>query len=135
MGDLAYPTLRRVVDETKNHGNHVKLVWNALLAPHHCSKKAMYEKDANGNDVLRQDILDDFEAAQVPGAFIIASSPAIPESNSPGDNPPHAKARHRYEEIVSGQFLCSGEYSTPENMRPIILSLSANGAPAGALWA
>ncbi len=95
----------------------------------------MYEKDANGNDVLRQDILDDFEAAQVPGAFIIASSPAIPESNSPGDNPPHAKARHRYEEIVSGQFLCSGEYSTPENMRPIILSLSANGAPAGALWA
>jgi hypothetical protein len=119
LGDLAYTTLRRVVDETKNHGNHVKLVWNALLAPHHCSKKAMYEKDANGNDVLRQDILDDFEAAQVPGAFIIASSPAIPESNSPGDNPPHAKARHRYEEIVSGQFLCTGEYSTPENMRPI----------------
>lgn len=78
LGDLAYTTLRRVVDETKNHGNHVKLVWNALLAPHHCSKKAMYEKDANGNDVLRQDILDDFEAAQVPGAFIIASSPAIP---------------------------------------------------------
>ncbi len=127
LGDLAYPTLRRVVDETNNHGNHVKLVWNALLAPHHCSKKAMYEKHANGNDVLRQDILDDFEAAQVPGAFIIASSPAIPESNSPGDNPPNAKARHRYEEIVSGQFLCTGEYSTPENMRPIILSLTANG--------
>jgi hypothetical protein len=116
-----------VVDETKNHGNHVKLVWNALLAPHHCSKKAMYEKDANGNDVLRQDILDDFETAQVPGAFIIASSLAIPESNSPGGNPPHAKARHRYEEIVSGQFLCTGECSTPENMRPIILSLTANG--------
>jgi hypothetical protein len=127
LGDLAYPTLRRVVDETKKHGNDVRLIWNALLAPHHCSKKAMYEKDANGNDVLRQDILDDLEAAQVPGAFIIASAPSIPDSNSPSDNPPHAKARRRYEEIVSGQFLCTGEYSTPNNMRPIILSLADNG--------
>jgi len=25
LGDLAYPTLRRVVDETKNHGNEVKV--------------------------------------------------------------------------------------------------------------
>jgi hypothetical protein len=122
LGDLSYPTLRRVMDETRRHENDAKLIWNALLAPHHCSKKAMYEKDAQDNDVLRQDILDDLEGAQSPGGFIIASSVAIPGSNSPGDNPPHAKARARYEEIVSGQFLCTGEYSAPDNMRPIILA-------------
>jgi hypothetical protein len=127
LGDLSYPTLRRVIDETKRHGNDVRLIWNALLAPHHCSKKAMYERDANGNDVLKQDILDDLEAAQAPGAFIVASSPAIPGSNTSGDNPPHAKAKNRYEEIVSGQFICTGEYSTPTNLRPIILSHTANG--------
>jgi hypothetical protein len=127
LGDLSYPTLRRVVDETKNHNNEVRLRWDVLLAPHHCSKKVMYEKDEEGKDVLRQDILDDLEQAQEAGGFIIASSPPIPGSNSHGDNPPHAKARNRYEEIVSGQFLCTGEYSTPENMRPIILSLTANG--------
>ncbi|MEJ2376826.1 MAG: hypothetical protein P8Y71_15900 [Pseudolabrys sp.] len=127
LGDLAYPTLRRVFDETRRHVNDHRLTWNALLAPHHCSKKAMYEKGANGNDVLKQDILDDLEGAQEKGAFIIASSSAIPGSNISGDNPPHAKARNRYEEIVSGQFLCTGEYSTPQNMRPIILSLTANG--------
>lgn len=127
LGDLAYPTLRRIVDETRRHGNDARLTWNALLAPHHCSKKAMYEKDAEGNDVLKQDILDDLEAAQMPGAFVIASSIAIPASNAPGDNPPHVKAKRRYEEIVSGQFLCTGEYSTADNMRPIILSSTASG--------
>jgi hypothetical protein len=127
LGDLSYPTLRRVVDETRRHENDGKLIWNALLAPHHCSKKAMYEKNAAGNDVLRQDILDDLEGAQSPGGFIIASSVAIPGSNSLGDNPPHAKARGRYEEIVFGQFLCTGEYSTPDNMRPIILANTPDG--------
>jgi hypothetical protein len=127
LGDLSHPTLRRVIDETRRHGNDSKLTWNALLAPHHCSKKAMYEKDIEGKDVLKQDILDDFEAAQSPGGFIIASSVAIPGSNSPGDNPPHAKAKARYEEIVSGQFLCTGEYSTPDNMRPIILTNTPRG--------
>lgn len=127
LGDLSYPTLRRVVDETRRHENDVKLIWNALLAPHHCSKKVIYQKNDAGNDVLRQDILDDLEGAQSPDGFIIASSPAIPGSNSPGDNPPHAKARARYEEIVSGEFLCTGEYSTPDNMRPIIVANTPDG--------
>ena len=127
LGDLSYPTLRRVIDETRGHGNDVRLIWNVLLAPHHCSKKAMYQKDDSGNDVLKQDMLDDLEDAQAAGGYIVASAVAIPASNSSGDNPPHAKARARYEEIVSGQFLCTGEYSTPQNLRPIILA----NAPAG----
>ena len=87
----------------------------------------MYEKDDQGRDVLKQDILNDFEGAQSPGGFIIASSTEIPGSNVSGDNPPHAKAKARYEEIVSGQFLCTGEYSTSENMRPIIISNTPQG--------
>jgi hypothetical protein len=127
FGDLAYPTLRRVFDETKNHSNLDKLDWNVLLAPHHCSKKAMYEKDENGNDVLKQDILDDLEKRQQSGAFIVASSSEIPSSNSAGDNPPHAKAKNRYQEIVSGSFICTGEYSTHQEMRPIIFTVTAQG--------
>jgi len=126
FGDLSYPTLRRVVDETRNHGNDHALAWNVLLAPHHCSKKAMYEK-VDGTDVLKQDILDDLEGAQRAGGCIVASSSAIPTSNSHGDNPPHAKAKNRYLEIVSGQFLCTGEHSTADNMRPVIFTVTAAG--------
>ncbi|MFT3931039.1 MAG: hypothetical protein QM709_12170 [Spongiibacteraceae bacterium] len=127
FGDLAYPTLRRVFDESKNSGNLDKLNWHVLLAPHHCSKKVMYEKDAEGNDILKQDILDDFSRRQYRGGFIVSSSSAIPASNSPGDNPPHAKAKNRYQEIVSGDFLCTGEYSTSKNMRPIIFTVTNAG--------
>ena len=127
FGDLAYPTLRKVFDETKKHDNLPKLNWNALLAPHHCSKKAMYEKDADGNDVLKQDILDDLDARQASPGFIVASSVAIPGSNTSGDNPPHAKARNRYSEIVNDDFICTGEYSKLENMRPVIYTVTDKG--------
>jgi len=124
LGDLAYPTLREIVDQTKAHDNEDKLKWNVLLAPHHCSKKAMYEKNDNGDDVLKQDILDDLESFQLTPGFIVASSVAIPGNNTSGDNPPHAKAKTRYEEIVNDDFICTGEYSTPKKMRPIIYTVT-----------
>jgi hypothetical protein len=127
FGDLSYPTLRKIVDETKKHDNLLKLNWNVLLAPHHCSKKAMYEKDAEGNDVLKQDILDDLEACQQSPGFIVASSVAVPGSNTSGDNPPHAKAKNRYSEIVNDDFICTGEYSKPKNMRPVIYTVTDDG--------
>jgi len=127
FGDLAFPTLRRVFDETKSNDNLTMLNWNVLLAPHHCSKKAMYEKDGEGNDVLKQGILDDLKKRQYAGGCIVSSSSAIPGSNSSGDNPPHAKAKNRYQEIVSGSFLCTGEYSTSEKMRPIIFTVTMQG--------
>lgn len=127
FGDLAYPTIRRVFDETSSHNNMWALGWNVLLAPHHCSKKAMYEKSSEGNDILKQDILDDLKKQQRNGGFIVSSSAAIPSLNYSGDNPPHAKAKNRYEEIVSGGFLCTGEYSTHKNMRPITFTVTAQG--------
>jgi hypothetical protein len=123
LGDLSYPTLRKVVDETKGHDNLLRLNWNVLLAPHHCSKKAMYETDADGEDVRKQDILDDLEARQLSPGYIVASSVAIPGSNSSGDNPPHAKAKNRYSEIVTDAFICTGEHSTAENMRPVMFTI------------
>jgi hypothetical protein len=64
LGDLAYPTIRRVLDKTHNHRNNDMLSWDALLAPHHCSKKVMYEKNEEGQGVLKQDVLDEFSASQ-----------------------------------------------------------------------
>ncbi|GJL96024.1 MAG: hypothetical protein DHS20C05_24290 [Hyphococcus sp.] len=108
FGDLKYPTIRKIFDVSKAAGNEDNLAWKILLAPHHCSKSVMYQ-DEGGSEVLKQDILDDFEAAQVGDGFVVASSEAIPAQNKKGDNPPHAKAKARYEEIVAGDFLCTHE--------------------------
>lgn len=106
FGDHKYHTVRKVIDVTKVNDNEDELLWQILLSPHHCSKSLMYQ-DEEGKTVLKQDILDDLESFQVGDGFIIASSSSIPSGNVSGDNPPHAKAKNRYEEIARGGFLCT----------------------------
>jgi beta-lactamase superfamily II metal-dependent hydrolase len=122
LGDLSYPTLMQVFDQTHAHDNEPMLEWNVLLSPHHCSKKAMYE-----DNVLQEDVMQEFADSQLEPGYIVASSNEFPHSNTAGDNPPHRRARNRYEEIVNDQFLCTGEVSTPEQVQPIIFSVTANG--------
>lgn len=106
FGDHQYPTIRKIFDVSAANGNEDNLKWRILLAPHHCSKCVMYT-DEDGKTVLKQDILDDFERLQVGDGYIVASSHCVPGSNSSGDNPPHALAKKRYEEIAHGGFLCT----------------------------
>ena len=114
LGDLSYPSLRRVIDKTKEKGKQHRLDCEALLAPHHCSKGTMYWQEEGDNEaVLKQDIMDDFEEALDPDGHVIASC-NDDFSDEKGKNPPHLKARKRYEEIVAdGHFVCTHEYGAP----------------------
>ena len=108
FGDIAYPRIRRIFDTTNEAGNEDFLKWKVFLAPHHCSKSAMYQKEGD-TEVLKQDMLDDLAAYQIEGGIIVASCDKIPSRNSSGDNPPHAKAKKRYEEVADGGFFCTHE--------------------------
>lgn len=115
FGDLKYPTIRKIFDESIGHDNSDKLAWTVMLSAHHCSKSVMYQTE-DDELVLKKDILEDMDAAQVGDGVIVASSESVPSSNSAGDNPPHAKAKARYEEIAGGGFLCThddGEVGSP----------------------
>lgn len=127
LGDVSYPTLMQIFEQTHSHSNDAMLYWNVLLAPHHCSKKVMYERDADGVESLKQDALDELAAPQLDIGYIVSSSSEFPAANSAGDNPPHVKARRRYEEIANTGFLCTAEFSTPENLKPIIFTVNQNG--------
>jgi beta-lactamase superfamily II metal-dependent hydrolase len=128
LGDLSYPSIRRVFDETRKHKNDAKLNWDVFLAPHHCSKAVMYwQGEGEEEATLKQDILDDIEAAAEVTGCIIASCDPIPSTNEPGDNPPHAKAKKRYEEIAPNGFLCTGEHPNKEKPEPIVFELTAKG--------
>ena len=107
LGDLDYEPVKRIFEYTQDRSNKE---WGVLLAPHHCAKGVMYERE-NGRDVLRRDVLGLIERAKASTGWIVSSSGPIPASNSPGDNPPHAKAKARYEEICD-TFLCTGEHPT-----------------------
>lgn len=106
FGDHKYPTIRKIFEVSRANDGLDNLQWQVLLAPHHCSKAVMYQ-DEEGKTVLKRDILDELEASQVGQGYIVASANSIPASNEVGDNPPHAKAKKRYQEIATGGFVCT----------------------------
>lgn len=109
LGDLSYPIINRIFNVSEVDD----LAWNVLLAPHHCSKSAMYWKDEEGDEEeLKEDIVEAMDKASLEPNRIISSSNSVPASNKPGDNPPHAKAKSQYESITDS-FLCTMDQSEP----------------------
>jgi len=124
LGDLCYPTIQRIF--TVSDPGDVK--WNVFLAPHHCSKSVMYWKDAGEDDEsLKQCILDLVENSAEPTAYVVSSSAPIPTSNASGDNPPHALAKDRYQEIAPSGFLCTQEHPNEHAPEPIIFAVNRDG--------
>ncbi len=115
LGDLSYPVLQRIFDISEADD----LAWNVLLAPHHCSKAAMYWKDEDDEEEeLKKHIVGEMGEASLEPNRIVSSSNPVPSSNKPGDNPPHAKAKTQYEEITES-FLC-----TMDQKEPIVAELN-----------
>lgn len=126
LGDLSYPTVKRIFDVSENDD----VAWDVFLAPHHCSKSVMYGRDeGETEDTLKRPLLTKIEDAAGTDPFIIASSTEIPDSNEPGDNPPHAEAAKRYREIVADEnFLCTAEHPSTSAPEPIVFEPGADGA-------
>lgn len=126
LGDVSYPILRRIIDKTKEKGREEEyLVWDVLLAPHHCSKSVMYWKDDAGKLQLKQDILDDLEAVKRDEDGMVIASCESNFSDEDGKNPPHLRARKRYEEIA--KFKCTHEHPDTKNPEPIVFELTDDG--------
>lgn len=124
LGDLCYPTIRNIFTRSDDED----LEWNVMLAAHHCSKSVMYWKEEGEEDEkLKQDILDDMEKAGLEPGYIVSSSEPVPSSNKSGDNPPHAKAKKRYEEIVPDEFQCTQEFPSEDDPKPIVFELTGDG--------
>lgn len=122
LGDLAYPGVRRVFDEA-DPGD---VSWNVLLAPHHCSRSVFdFALGDEEEKTLKQDIVDDMRTAAHDPGWVVASCGPIPASNKPSDDPPHADARNRYEEIAPTEVLVTGEHPSTEAPEPIVFNLTA----------
>lgn len=128
FGDRAYPTIKQIIDKTKEKNRTEYLEWDVMLSSHHCSKKIMYWKGEDDDaEKRKQDILVDFEEYKLDGAYIIASSESD-FSDEDGKNPPHLKARKRYEEIIdSDHFKCTHEHPNSNKPAPVIFILDSSG--------
>ena len=109
LGDLSYPIIKRIFEVSEADD----LAWNLLLAPHHCSKAAMYwQEEGDEEEQLKKDIVDELDGASLEPNRVVSSSNSVPSSNKPGDNPPHVKAKTQYETIADS-FLCTMDQDDP----------------------
>lgn len=122
FGDLDYPPLKRIFEYSDGEDK----AWDVFLAPHHCSKTAMYYKEQGDTEaVLKQDVLDLIDEAAGETGWVVVSASKIPSSNNDGDNPPHAIARDRYQEVSPNGVLCTGD--DEESDDPIVFEVNAEG--------
>ncbi len=122
FGDLKAATIGKIFEVSTANGNDDQLAWDVLLAPHHCSKHAVYE-----DDKPRQDILDALQANARPGARVVSSSHPFRDADKTGDNPPHLKAQDRYQEIVDDPVLCTMEHGSADAPSPVVFEVDDEG--------
>jgi hypothetical protein len=124
LGDLAHDTIMKIFDYSEAHGREDRVAWDVLLAPHHCSKHVMYR-----DGQPQQDVIDALERHARQNPVIVASSMPIPARNETGDNPPHAKAKARYLQVVhhDDSFICTQEWPDPIKPRPVVFGLGPDG--------
>ena len=125
FGDLAYLRIAKIFEITEENDNEDALEWNILLAPHHCSKSVMYHEDENGVEKYKSEIIDKLKKYQDGEGIIVSSSEKVPASNDKGDNPPHAKAKAKYLDIVDNDdFVCTVENSSTSSPEPVVIDTS-----------
>lgn len=137
LGDRTAAKIWSVIKATRDHGNDKfgRLDWNVLLASHHCSKYALFEKDENDTLKPRTDVIDALADGALEPAYVVASCKAVDDdgnsafTDGDGDLPPHTKARRRYETMVESadDFLCTGEQPDTKHPKPIVFEVDDDG--------
>jgi hypothetical protein len=135
FGDREYPTIKRIFERTEetatsdDAGNTPFLSWDVMLCSHHCSKAVMHwQEEGDSEKVFKQDIMNYFEKYSRGQKGYIVSSSHSKFSDGVGDNPPHKKARNKYEKIVeSGHFICTHEYPSKDSPSPLIFLIGTDG--------
>ncbi len=125
LGDLAYETIEKIFSYSEYHGRTERLAWEVLLAPHHCSKRVMYIAE-DGEEMLKQDVLDALSRHAAEDAVIVISSATFRPEDEPGDNPPHSVARSRYEELVD-VVVITAEHGGAETPQPVVFTVGPAG--------
>ncbi|WP_344780386.1 hypothetical protein [Microbacterium kribbense] len=127
FGDLAHDTIMKVFNYSEYHNRQRYLEWDLLLAPHHCSKRVMYKRDADGTEQLQMDVLNAFERNARTGGTVVCSSGTFPDEDVDGHNPPHRMAADRYEEIAD-EVICTMSWVDEGAPSPVVFGVDTAGA-------
>jgi hypothetical protein len=118
-GDAGSPVWERIYERSSEK----YLLWDLLLAPHHCSWTFFSETKSEDDDA--SETVLKFLGKARKGAVVVASSKPIVDDD---DNPPHFVAAERYrKQVGSAKLLCTADSKKDGVPVPIVMSMTSNG--------
>lgn len=123
-GDAAVEVWDRLAERHKNDDT---LVYDLLLAPHHCSWRSLSHDSWSdkGEDAKVSSQAYEALSKYRGNARIVSSSKAIKKDD---DNPPHERAKREYVKMVDdSHFFCTGEYPNKEAPEAMDFVITSNG--------
>jgi len=115
-GDAESPVWQRIVNRNKDQN----LIWDLLLAPHHCSWTFFNDSGDEPLDEILHLLDQKRENAQV-----VVSSKPIKDND---DNPPSYKAKKQYLKAVGeNNLVCTGEKPSEDKPEPVYFIFSKTG--------
>lgn len=127
-GDAEVEIWRRLRDK---HGNDLNpLVYDILLAPHHCSWGVLSDDAASDNSAKVDPKARDALAQGRDNCYIVTSCEPIKDNKG---LPPMLRAKNEYIDILddsTDHFFCTGEYPAENAPTPLTFDLMAYGPKA-----
>jgi hypothetical protein len=132
IGDSVYSVLDDIVSVSEYHGNEMRLKWDLLNVPHHCSAFSLSpekgENETQPTEGVRKLLLHGKK-----DAYIISSSNPILDNKEAYEQiqPPHIQAKNCYErhlnQINGRKLIVTMEYPNKDNPKPIKFEISSFG--------
>ncbi len=128
-GDADHEALTAIAENTKRHNNDVRLEWDVVNLPHHCSYLSLGpEKGAEKTEPVPE-VRWLFEEQGRDRGTIISTSDPIPATDE--TQPPHRQAANYYKEMIaekSGEFIVTMEHPSKASPEPLVISIQCSGA-------
>jgi hypothetical protein len=120
--DLPHAALTEMIELTRSHNNDVRLEWDIIDIPHHCSYLSLADDKGKDKTDPVPTVRWLYETQAQARGILVSSSDMIPAIDT--DQPPHRQAASYYRECakaIGGEFLVTMEHPKKTAPSPLII--------------
>ena len=130
LADSTHEVLSQIVEITEAKRNSIRLEWDIVKLPHHCSYLSIGPKKGKNKTTPDPKVARLYEEKGQDGAIAVSTSNPIPLPGTEEDNdsqPPHRQAARYYQDVLSthgGQFVVTMDKAP----KPVVIEIDGRKA-------